>query len=363
MCAREPGLFRKNGMLLSVYVDDSLICGPDKKQIQAERDLTLKRFPGKIIEPEWEGNVRVRDILGATLRYDQSKRWMKLSMEGAIKRCLAKFSMTDCRPLFSPCTNESISEGPLNSAFPIRNLVGAVQYIATMCRCDIVYAVQRLARCIVDCRDSTVRAGKRVLAYLKATADVGLEYSPENEESFKRLYGKIAETAMKELADTMAFSDSDFAGCTATLRSTSGSILYHRGTPVCWSAKRQTIRATSTCEAEYVGIYDTIKLSLSQGFLDWFLHERELPLVFTDSQSALGLSNAALVTKRSKHIDLRYHVVRDYCKDLAYCPTGVNRADPLTKPMRSDKYLSLFMTPVSEDPSDTFYARAYFAHI
>ena len=102
------------------------------------------------------------------------------------------------------------------------------------------------------------------------------------------------------------------------------------------------MRALSTCEAEYVAIYDTIRMTTSLGFLDWFIEEGRLPLVFVDNQSALKLSESSLVTKRSKHINLRYHVVRDHCKDLCYCPTDVNLADPLTKSLPHDKYIGLF---------------------
>ena len=87
-----------------------------------------------------------------------------------------------------------------------------------------------------------------------------------------------------------------------------------------WSSKRQTIRATSTCESEYVALYDTIHMCEGQGFLDWFLLERELPLVFADNQSALSLSKSSVITKRSKHMNLRFHKVRDHFRDLCYCP-------------------------------------------
>ena len=194
-----------------------------------------------------------------------------------------------------------------------------------------------------ECTDATVQAAKRILRYLKGTKNVGLEYSPEIEKNFRKTYLKIAKDANKNLPDTVAFSDSDFAGDSVSLYSTSGSILYHRGTPICWSSKRQAVRAGSTCEAEYVALYDTIRLTQSQGFLDWFLHEGvEIPLIFGDSESSLALSRSSVVTKRSKHIHLRFRTVRDFRKYLAYVPTGINKADPLTKAVSSEKYVGLF---------------------
>ena len=55
------------------------------------------------------------------------------------------------------------------------------------------------------------------------------------------------------------------------------------------------------------------------------------------------------MTKRSKHINLRYHTVRDHVKDLCYCPTGDNKADPLTKPLVTEKYVSMFKTSPCDD--------------
>ena len=57
----------------------------------------------------------------------------------------------------------------------------------------------------------------------------------------------------------------------------------------------------------------------------------------------VDLSKASIITKRSKHIQLRCHIVRDYVKDLAYCPTDLNRADCLTKPVAGGKkYIHMF---------------------
>jgi len=104
---------------------------------------------------------------------------------------------------------------------------------------------------------------------------------------------------------------------------------------VLWSCKKQSVRAVSTCEAEYCALYDTVRMSQGFGLLEWLLVEKDLPLTFCDSQSALALSKCTLVTRRSKHIDLRLHAVKDHVRDLCYCPTEHNKADMLTKPLCS----------------------------
>ena len=90
------------------------------------------------------------------------------------------------------------------------------------------------------------------MKYLAGTEGVGIEYSPENEASFRRIFDKVAKDGGQAgLPNTVTFSDADFMGCTVSMKSTSGSIVYYKGTPVVWSSKRQSITATSTCESEY----------------------------------------------------------------------------------------------------------------
>lgn len=276
---------------------------------------------------------------------------MKFSVENAINRCLKKFNMVNCRTVVSPCVpSVALLDSPKNSVFPLRSLIGSLQYFACLFRPDSAYSVNRIARHVTEPTDACVSAAKRILQYLKGTIDQGAVYTPESERAFKETYSKIARSGKQELPDTVAFADVDFAGCCVTLKSTTGAIMYHRGTPITWLSKRQTIRAASTCEAEYVALYDTIRLCQSQGYLDWFLLNRDLPLVFSDNMSALHLAANSLITKRSKHIALRYHKIRDHVKDLRFCPTEKNMADPLTKSLSGGKYIKIF-TPGFQDTS------------
>ena len=127
--------------------------------------------------------------------------------------------------------------------------------------------------------------------------------------------------------------------------------MYYKGTPIVWKSARQSIRAYSTCEAEYVGLYDSLRLSQGQGYLDWFLEEKELPIHFGDNQSSLALAKTSLPTKKSKHFMLRYSLVRDHCKSLCYCPTDDNRADPLTKAVSAQKYIQIVdATDMHDEP-------------
>ena len=84
---------------------------------------------------------------------------------------------------------------------------------------------------------------------------------------------------------------------------------------------------------------------MGAGYLDWF-GDTLKPIIFGDSQSSIVLANTSIPTKRTKHMLLRLHMVRDHAENIAYCPTGLNMADPLTKPM--SKPMMMFQIPLSE---------------
>jgi hypothetical protein len=351
---REPGIFTKkvnNTVLwMSVDVDDSFIACTDRVLMEKGMKLILsdQGFPGKIIEPEFAKDdllkeTEIRDVLGATLYYNRKARKMDFLMDSAIDRMLAKYKMTGCKQVSVPCVHEAdLFSGPKNTSFPLRSMVGALLYIAMIARPDVAFAVQRVARCVSEPTEAAVEAAKRIARYLAGTKHLGIHYTPEKEAEFNELYQNVASEQKKELGEWAAFTDSDFAGDSVTLKSTSGGILYFKGTPIAWSAKMQQIRALSTCEAEYVAAFDAIKMCRSQGYLDLFFEEDGFPLLFCDNQSAIALSKNNIVTKRSKHMHLRYHTVKDYVKSLCFCPSLLNRADPFTKPLPSKRYLEVF---------------------
>ena len=77
--------------------------------------------------------------------------------------------------------------------------------------------------------------------------------------------------------------------------------------------------------------------------------------LFGDNQSALHLANSTVVQKRSKHLNLRLHTVRDKAKHLVYVPSALIKADGLTKAVPFRTLLNIYSTPletVDEDDDD-----------
>jgi hypothetical protein len=154
---------------------------------------------------------------------------------------LERAGMSDCRPYDTPVdTNAKLSTTagtPLSTtdASDYRSLVGALQYL-TMTRPDLQYAVQQA--CLHMHNPTTAHQGlvKRILRYIRGTTALGLHLRRSSH------------------SDLTAYSDTDWAGCPDTRRSTSGYCVFMGDSLISWSSKRQTTVSRSSAEAEYRGV-------------------------------------------------------------------------------------------------------------
>jgi hypothetical protein len=139
-CEKEPGLFHYMEMLpdgevrelwMTVYVDDSLICGDNEEFVDLWMKKILERFPGEPVRPKFvkkevDGALREvehRDILGADLFYCREAGWTCWSMEGAIDRMLAahKFESGGRGTVTTPCQpHVDLTQGEPRPDYPLR---------------------------------------------------------------------------------------------------------------------------------------------------------------------------------------------------------------------------------------------------
>ena len=134
------------------------------------------------------------------------------------------------------------------------------------------------------------------------------------------------------------FTDADYAGCIVSRKSRSGFVFLLNGAPITWSSKRQSVVAQSTTEAEYVALNHGSREAV---WLHNMLNQLDLKIsciqIFVDNQSTIRLALNADHHNRTKHIDIRYHYVRDIVlKELIklnYVNTHDQLADIFTKPL------------------------------
>jgi hypothetical protein len=147
----------------------------------------------------------------------------------------------------------------------------------------------------------------------------------------------------------MGYTDSDYAGCLDTRKSTSGYIFKFGNDAISWRSKLQDCTATSTTEAVYVAASNAAKEALWLGRLARTFRQcnsKWTPTVFSDSQGAnIALAKNLVHHNASKHIEVRYHFVRDCATkellSLEKVSTIDNIANVMTRSLSTDRFRSL----------------------
>ncbi|GKE78348.1 hypothetical protein Tco_1544468 [Tanacetum coccineum] len=158
-----------------------------------------------------------------------------------------------------------------------------------------------------------------ILKYLKGTPTLGMYYP--------KCSG----------FDLKGYLDSDYASYNMDRKSTSGSCQLLGGKLVCWSAKKQQSVAMSLTKVEYVVVVGCCAsiLWMKSQLSDYEIRYKMVP-IFCDNTNAIAISNNLVLHSRTKHIDIRYHFIRDYILkgdiELHFVPTEYQLADIFTKP-------------------------------
>nr|GEY03171.1 retrovirus-related Pol polyprotein from transposon TNT 1-94 [Tanacetum cinerariifolium] len=138
-----------------------------------------------------------------------------------------------------------------------------------------------------------------------------------------------------------AFVDADHAGCQDTRQSTSGSVQFLGERLISWSSKKQKSTTISSTEAEHIvlsGCCAQILWMRSQ-LSDYGLVFNKIQMYF-DNKSAIALCCNNVQHSRSKHIDIRYHFIKEQVEngmiELYFVNTKYQLADLFTKALGRD---------------------------
>ena len=192
-------------------------------------------------------------------------------------------------------------------------------YLAVNTRPDIAFAASYWSQFNNKCGKTHWLAAKRVLQYLKRTINYSIVY---------RKTGKLLE----------GYTDADWANCTSDRRSYTGYCFRLADGPVSWASKKQPTVALSSTEAEYMALTEAAKEAI---YLRSFISQvcdTSCPTVtlYSDSQSAQNLAhNSGVCHGRTKHIDTKFHFIREKVSDgdieLKFVRSCDMSADVLTK--------------------------------
>ena len=176
-----------------------------------------------------------------------------------------------------------------------RSTIGKLLYLAISTRPDIIYAVGKCSRKSNNPTEQDWSNVIKILMYLKNTINYGIYFNKNN--------------CIK------AFSDADFAGDKSSRRSTSGYIIKIGSAPISWSSKLQHCVSTSTAESEYYSLCECSKQCV---WLKNIMNELNQNIqsinIYVDNKATIQISKNNIINIKSKHIDIRYHFIRELIK-------------------------------------------------
>ncbi|KAE8671810.1 ABC transporter B family member 7 [Hibiscus syriacus] len=203
---------------------------------------------------------------------------------------------------------------------PYASVVGSLMYAMVCTKPDISQAVGVVSRYMHDPGNEHWQAVKWILRYILNTVDVGLVFQQDKQD------GQCV----------VGYCDSDYAGDLDKRRSTIGYVFTFEKAPVSWKSTLQSTVTLSTTEAEYMEVTEAVKETIwLNGLLGELGMEQKHIKVHCDSQSAIHLAKNQVYHARMKHIDVRYHFVREILEEggviIQKIRTTENPADMLTK--------------------------------
>ncbi|KAD4585749.1 hypothetical protein E3N88_23350 [Mikania micrantha] len=316
-CKQEPAVYIRgkgqNTLIMGVYVDDLLITGAGIEEIRR-------------IKKEMEVNFEMTDLGMLTyylgIEVKQDKEGISICQEGYAKKILKETSMSNCNATTLPMEpGQKLSKedkSPSVDPTLYRKWVGCLRYL-THTRPDLSYSVGYVSRFMQEPKQTHMQAVKQILRYVKGTTNLGIWYKKNGS---KTLHG---------------FSDSSHSVDRDDGRSTTGQVFFYNEAPVSWSSQKQATVALSSCEAEFMAATSAACQAIwLQRLLSELLGVKEEAVTIeVDNQSALALMRNPVFLGRSKHIDTRYHFIRECVENgkikVKHVSGAEQKADVLTK--------------------------------
>jgi hypothetical protein len=240
-----------------------------------------------------------------------------------------KVGLEGCNPCDTPM-EPRLKLSKESSAPPIdctlyKSLIGSLRYLVNI-RPDIAYVVGYVSRFMEKPTKEHFGVVKRIIRYIARTVNYGFQYGKEEEW---KLFG---------------YSDSDLAGDVDTRKSTSGIIFFLGYSPVSWQSQKQKVVALSSYEVEYIAAATAAcqGIWLARLLGDPKKTADEVVGIKVDNKSAFDLIKNSVFHERSKHIQTRFHFIRESSENgeirLEFINIGGQLIDILTKALPKARF-------------------------
>jgi len=327
-----------------VYTDDTILMGPDKKEINQ-----LVGKLGEVFNIEDQGELS--DYLG--IKINRTSEGVIEWTQPTLIQSILKDLKLDGESIKGKQNKPNIKPIPANSSvaltdhkdspdhdtkeFDYRHVIGKLLYLEKSTRPDISCAVHQCARHSANPKKQHTAAVKRIGRYLLGTMDKGLIMKP-NQEGME---------CWVDAAHATEWNNKSASSDPSSARSRMGYLITYAGCPIHWTSKMQTEITLSTTEAEYIALSQSMREVLP---IMWLMEEAKqmgIPVlnakpkvhckVFEDNAGAIEIANVPKLRPRTKHLNIKYHHFREEVRkgtvSIYYTRTEDQIADIFTKPL------------------------------
>ncbi|GJT75000.1 retrovirus-related pol polyprotein from transposon TNT 1-94 [Tanacetum coccineum] len=293
--AVDPTLFTRHAgndlLLVQIYLDDIIFASTNTAMCNEFANQVTTKFKMSMMR-------QMSFFLG--LKISQSPRGIFINQSKYASEIVKKYGLDSTDSVdTSMIENKKLDEdlqGKQVDATLYRGMIGSLMY-PTAIRPDLNYVVCLCARYQAKPTEKHLQAVKRIFRYLNGTINMGLWYSKDTDMSLT------------------AYVDADHVGCQDTRRSTSGSAQFLGDKLISWSSKKQKSIAISSTKAEYIALSGCCSQIL------WMRSQ---------------------LTDFAKHIDIRYHFIKEQVEngivELYFVRTEYQLVDIFTKPLPRERF-------------------------
>lgn len=305
----DPACYIGKGIRMASHVDDYLVT-VEEKSISDELIESLEKAVGL------EVKGIPRKFLGMECHWTENS--VTLTQTQAIEALCDAHNITfgATTPLQPDCdTSEATDQDELIDRTTYQRLIGSLLYISQMTRPDIMHVVSVLARRNAKAARRHWEAALRLLRYLHQTKAWG--------------------HTLRGGDGICVWVDASYGGENG--RSQTGTVTCFGETAIGWSSRKQDVVSLSVTEAEYIALTAGAQDAIWVKQLLAELGEVSTPEIVTDNAGAQQLSKNPGFHRRTKHIAIRYHYIREQLSKgeltINWKPGKINKADLLTKPV------------------------------
>ena len=308
---------------LFLYVDDIIIATDVITEMNNTKLILQERFKMTV-------GGHLSKFLGIDIIYSRKDARLLMMQSDYIKELLKNHQVNHKQKNSIPMSATADTILDESALLPeendYRTITGKLTYLANMTRPDITFAVNKLSSKNAKPTIYYMKMIQHLLGYLANTIHFAIQLGGNQ-------------------VSPICYSDASFCRDPHTTKSISGFVVMNGTGPVNWHSSKQELTATSSCEAEYIAIYeahcDVMKFRNILTALDF--DTSQPTLIYEDNNAVIGILNEVVNEKKSKFFLVKYHRTKEMVKkkyiDVQYINTTQNIADMFTKPLPKESFI------------------------